>query len=87
MRLGQRAELLVRQDSGPAVTALDWSPDGEHLALGAADGLGARLTLEGETDFDRLGVNLYVLAPGQPIGMYHWESTQEDFLVLMESVS
>jgi uncharacterized cupin superfamily protein len=23
-----------------------------------------------------------VLAPGEPIGMYHWEADQEDFLVL-----
>ena len=29
-----------------------------------------------------LGVSLYVLAPGEPIGMYHWEADQEDFLVL-----
>ena len=41
MRLGQRDELLVRQDGGGAVTALAWSPDGEHLALGTADGLAA----------------------------------------------
>ena len=25
---------------------------------------------------------LYVLGPGEPIGMYHWEANQEDFLVL-----
>ncbi len=41
MRLGQRDELLVRQDGGGAVTALAWSGDGEHLALGTADGLAA----------------------------------------------
>lgn len=41
MRLGQRDELLVRQDGKGAVTALAWSPDGEHLALGTADGLAA----------------------------------------------
>ena len=46
------------------------------------DGLGARLSYEGETDFPQIGINLYVLAPGEPMGMYHWESTQEDFLVL-----
>jgi uncharacterized cupin superfamily protein len=27
-------------------------------------------------------VALYVLGPGEPIGMYHWEANQEDFLVL-----
>ena len=41
MQLGQRDELLVRQEDGGAVTALDWSADGEHLALGTADGLAA----------------------------------------------
>ena len=46
------------------------------------DGLGARLSLEGATDFPQVGINLYVLEPGEPIGMYHWEATQEDFLVL-----
>jgi len=46
------------------------------------DGLGARLSVEGDTDFPQVGVNLYVLFPGEPIGMYHWEATQEDFLVV-----
>jgi uncharacterized cupin superfamily protein len=46
------------------------------------DGLGARLSVEGDTDFPQVGINLYVLGPGEPIGMYHWEATQEDFLVL-----
>ena len=33
-------------------------------------------------DFTQLGINLQVLAPGQPMSMYHWEADQEDFLVL-----
>jgi uncharacterized cupin superfamily protein len=37
---------------------------------------------EAETYFPQLGVNLVVLGPGEPIGMYHWEADQEDFLVL-----
>jgi len=37
---------------------------------------------EAETLFPQLGVNLLVLGPGEPIGMYHWEADQEDFLVL-----
>jgi len=35
-----------------------------------------------ETYFPQLGVNLIVLEPGEPIGMYHWEADQEDFIVL-----
>jgi uncharacterized cupin superfamily protein len=47
-----------------------------------ADGRGARLEFDGDAEFPQVGVNLYVLAPGEPMGMYHWEADQEDFLVL-----
>ena len=30
----------------------------------------------------QVGVNLFVLAPGEPMSMYHWEADQEGFLVL-----
>jgi uncharacterized cupin superfamily protein len=30
----------------------------------------------------QVGANLFVLEPGQPMSMYHWEADQEDFLVL-----
>ena len=33
-------------------------------------------------EFPQVGVNLFVLGPGQPMSMYHWEADQEDFLVL-----
>ncbi|HJQ74905.1 MAG TPA: cupin domain-containing protein [Gaiellaceae bacterium] len=33
-------------------------------------------------DEAQVGANLFVLAPGQPMSMYHWEADQEDFLVL-----
>ena len=46
------------------------------------EGRGERLPFEGEIEFPQVGVSLYVLAPGEPIGMYHWEANQEDFLVL-----
>ena len=29
-----------------------------------------------------MGVNLFVLGPGEPMSMYHWETDQEGFLVL-----
>jgi uncharacterized cupin superfamily protein len=47
-----------------------------------ADGRSAVCDFEGEPEFSQLGINLNVLAPGQSIGMYHWEADQEDFLVL-----
>ncbi|HET9323647.1 MAG TPA: cupin domain-containing protein [Gaiellaceae bacterium] len=46
------------------------------------EGRGERAPFEGEPEFPQLGVSLYVLAPGEPMGMYHWEADQEDFLVL-----
>jgi uncharacterized cupin superfamily protein len=45
-------------------------------------GRGFRCSFEGESEFPQLGISVYVLAPGEPIGMYHWEAGQEDFLVL-----
>jgi uncharacterized cupin superfamily protein len=33
-------------------------------------------------DFEQMGFNLFVLGPGEPMAMYHWEADQEDFLVL-----
>lgn len=51
-------------------------------------GRGFSLALTGSTDFEaenffkQLGVNIAVLAPGEPLGMYHWENDQEAFLVL-----
>jgi uncharacterized cupin superfamily protein len=44
--------------------------------------LGAFCNFEGKRPFPQLGINLNVLQPGQPLGMYHRESRQEDFLVL-----
>ena len=38
--------------------------------------------IEGAADFVQLGVNLTILAPGEPMAMYHQEADQEDFLVL-----
>ena len=46
------------------------------------EGRPAICDLEGEADFSQLGINLSVLAPGEPMAMYHWETDQEDFLVL-----
>ncbi|MDQ2911573.1 MAG: cupin domain-containing protein [Actinomycetota bacterium] len=37
---------------------------------------------EVETYFPQVGVNLFVLAPGEPMAMYHWEADPEGFLVL-----
>jgi uncharacterized cupin superfamily protein len=43
---------------------------------------GRRLSFDGKVEFPQVGVNLFVLGPGEAMGMYHWEADQEDFLVL-----
>jgi uncharacterized cupin superfamily protein len=40
------------------------------------------VTLLVEDDDAQVGVNLFVLEPGKPMAMYHWEADQEGFLVL-----
>jgi uncharacterized cupin superfamily protein len=47
-----------------------------------APGRGAVCLLEGENEFAQIGINPFVLEPGEPMAMYHWEADQEDFLVL-----
>jgi mannose-6-phosphate isomerase-like protein (cupin superfamily) len=37
---------------------------------------------EAETFFPMLGMAIRVVGPGEPTGTYHWETEQEDFLVL-----
>jgi hypothetical protein len=36
----------------------------------------------GDTLFDQLGIGISVLGPGEPLSMYHWETDEEDFLIL-----
>ncbi|WP_071797250.1 WD40 repeat domain-containing protein [Natronohydrobacter thiooxidans] len=37
-QIGRREEMMLREGRGDAVTALAWSPDGAHLAIGTAAG-------------------------------------------------
>ncbi|MGH2971903.1 MAG: cupin domain-containing protein [Gaiellaceae bacterium] len=54
------------------LTELRWRRRGENVFSNVA----------GDTLFDQLGIGISVLAPDQPMSMYHWESAQEDFLIL-----
>lgn len=49
---------------------------GDSLPLTGAD------EFEAETYFPMHGMSIQVLSPGEPSGTYHWETEQEDFLVL-----
>src|SRR5437764_4669510 len=43
---------------------------------------GLACSFDPEPEFEQLGLNIFVLGPGQPMSMYHWEADQEDFLVV-----
>jgi uncharacterized cupin superfamily protein len=64
-------------------------PNGEGwFVLNARDAawnqghFGAYTRFEGRSRFPQMGINIGVLAPGQPACFYHGEDEQEDFLVL-----
>jgi uncharacterized cupin superfamily protein len=48
----------------------------------SAEGRGSVCMFGDEDELTQVGFNLFVLAPSEPMGMYHWEADQEDFLVL-----
>jgi uncharacterized cupin superfamily protein len=78
------AEARLQQTDGGLVPAEEgwFVVNAQEARWRHAEGRGARLTFEGETQFPQVGISLFMLAPGEPIGMYHWEADQEDFLVL-----
>ena len=49
-----------------------WDRKGQGVAPG----------LQGSGDFPHVGLGVSVLWPGEPMAMYHWETDQEDFIVL-----
>ena len=86
---------LEELDSGVAPVTDGWFvvnvPDAAWLT---SDAFGARCVFEGDAPvlrrrpdlpvhkFHDVGFTLQVVRPGQPSGLYHGESNQEDFLVL-----
>ena len=74
---------LERKEHGLAASGDGW------FVLNARDacwrdrpGRGKLCHFEENVDFPQLGFHIYVLEPGQPMSMYHWEADQEDFLVV-----
>ena len=57
-----------------------------HAVWRHVDGRGAVCLVlddfENEPQAEQLGVNPFVLNPGEPMSMYHWEADQEDLLVV-----
>jgi len=75
-RLEQTENGLVAQKDGWYVV------NGRDTRWYYVEGRGAFCDFEGDADFDQLGINVMVLAPGEAMAMYHWEADQEDFLVV-----
>jgi len=80
---------LERTDAGLVPAGPGWfvlnARDARWIDRG---GRGVNVPLTGWTEeeaeawFPQAGFNITILEPGQPNGMYHWESDQEGFLVL-----
>jgi mannose-6-phosphate isomerase-like protein (cupin superfamily) len=47
-----------------------------------SEGWGRFSNFGGDTLFDQLGIGITALGDGQPLSMYHWESDEENFLIL-----
>jgi len=79
-KLKQTEHGLVPQGEGWYVLNLrdaEWRHvDGRGAVCVAGD------DFEGLRRFEQLGVNPFVLEPGEPMSMYHWEADQEAFLVV-----
>src|SRR5690349_20580370 len=79
-RLQQTEHGLVPQEDGWFVLGLrdaEWRhAEGRGAVCAALD------DFEGERRPLQVGVNPWVLMPGEPMSVYHWEADQEDFLVV-----
>ncbi len=76
-------EARIEQTDGGQVPVGDgWFVLNAREAQWLEGHFGAYTRFEGEARFPRIGINIGVLAPGQPACMYHGEDEQEDFLVL-----
>ncbi len=73
---------LEKTEAGLVPAGEGWFVLNAREALVRARGPRVCAGLQGRGDFRQLGMGLNVLAPGEPMAMYHWETDQEDFLVL-----
>jgi quercetin dioxygenase-like cupin family protein len=74
---------LEDTDTGVVATGDGWFVlNARDARWRRSDTRGAVCAFDEQHEFAQVGVNLYVLGPGQPMSMYHWEADQEDFLVL-----
>jgi uncharacterized cupin superfamily protein len=73
---------LQRAGEGLAPSGEGWFVLNATQARWLTGDFGAYTRFEGDARFPSVGVNIGILAPGQPACFYHGEDEQEDFLVL-----
>jgi uncharacterized cupin superfamily protein len=76
---------LIRKEAGLVPEGEGWFVvNAREARWWRHEAFGAATTFENEEDapFKEFGINIQVLAPGEPNCMYHAENGQEDFLVL-----
>jgi len=73
---------LVETDGGLEPRGEGWFVLNAREAKWLGGHFGAYTRFEGDPGFPELGINIGVLAPGQPACYYHGEGAQEGFLVL-----
>jgi uncharacterized cupin superfamily protein len=74
---------LEQTDAGLVPAGDGWFVvNAAEAAWWQSDYFGASTSFEGKPRFPEYGINIHVLLPGQPNGLYHRESAQEDFLVV-----
>ena len=78
---------LEKTEHGVAPTSEGWFVlNARDAVWRATEGRGAVCDFEADFEFSQLGFNPFVLWPGDPMAMYHWEADQEDFLVVSGEV-
>jgi hypothetical protein len=74
---------LEQTEHGLACTGDGWFVvNARDVRWSRSEGRGYSSNFGGRILFDQLGVALTYLEPGEPMSMYHWETDQEDFLVV-----
>jgi len=78
-----QAKLVPAEEGGVVPEGDGWFVLNAKEARWLDGDLGKYTGFEGkESRFPQIGININVLAPGEPMTMYHREDAQEDFLVL-----
>jgi uncharacterized cupin superfamily protein len=80
--MGVSEAKLVQTDGGLAPEGTGWFVLNAKQARWLDGHFGAYTRFEGDARFPEIGINIGVLAPGQPACYYHGEDAQEAFLVL-----